>query len=395
MSHSVSDQSDALAHAQALIRCPSITPYEAGALAYMERALGAAGFVCHRLKFASEGQPEVDNLYARVGSGGPHLCLAGHVDVVPPGDEAAWTYPPFAAHVENGVLYGRGAADMKGGIAAMMAAALGFLSEQGGGLPGSISFLITADEEGRALDGTRKVVAWMRENGEVPDHCLLGEPTNAKDLGGTIKIGRRGSLNGRLTVTGKQGHVAYPHLANNPLTGLVAVLKRYQDEVLDEGTANFDPSNLEVTSIDTGNPTVNVIPAKAVARFNIRFNDRQNTESLRHRLTELADGALADTGLIYALELETTGDAFLTAPGGWVAMLADAIGEVAGRTPELSTSGGTSDARFIKDICPVVEFGLVNKTIHQVNEHVPVAHLEQLTRIYAAFLRRYFKASQG
>jgi succinyl-diaminopimelate desuccinylase len=280
---------------------------------------------------------------------------------------------------------------MKGGVAAMMAAALRFLAD---GRPfGSISFLMTADEEGRAINGTRKVVAWMRENGEIPDHCLLGEPTNENDLGEIIKIGRRGSLNGRLTVTGRQGHVAYPHLANNPLTGLVAVLKRYLDEVWDEGTESFSPTNLEVTSIDTGNPTVNVIPAKTSAKFNIRFNDRQSKDTLRQRLTALADTALENTGLTFLLEVEMTADAFVTQPGEWVAMLADAVGETTSRTPELSTTGGTSDARFIKDICPVVEFGLVNRTIHQVNEHVPVAHLYELTEIYAAFLRRYFASA--
>jgi succinyl-diaminopimelate desuccinylase len=390
MAESPPDFSDALLHAQALIRCPSVTPDQAGALDYMETVLAGAGFSCRRLRFASEGQPEVDNLYARLGDGAPHLCFSGHVDVVPPGDEAAWTHPPFAAHVENGILYGRGAADMKGGIAAMLAALFGFLAARGGAPFGSISFLITADEEGRALDGTRKVVAWMRENGEIPDHCLLGEPTNETDIGETIKIGRRGSLNGLLTVTGRQGHVAYPHLASNPLTGLIAVLKRYDDEVLDEGSASFDPSNLEVTSIDTGNSTVNIIPARGTARFNIRFNDRHTGESLRQRLTAIADTLLEGSGLTYTLELDKSGDAFVAQPGGWVEMLAEAVAETAGRRPELSTGGGTSDARFIKDICPVVEFGLVNKTIHQVNEHVPVAHLHELTRIYSAFLRRYF-----
>jgi succinyl-diaminopimelate desuccinylase len=234
----------------------------------------------------------------------------------------------------------------------------------------------------------------MRENGEAPDHCLLGEPTNENDLGEIIKIGRRGSLNGRLTVTGRQGHVAYPHLANNPLTGLVAVLKAYLDEVWDEGTESFSPTNLEVTSIDTGNPTVNVIPAKATAKFNIRFNDRQSKDALRQRLTALADSALENSGLSFLLEVEMTAEAFVTQPGAWVAMLGDAVGEATGRTPELSTSGGTSDARFIKDICPVVEFGLVNRTIHQVDEHVPVAHLGELAEIYHGFLRRYFAASR-
>ncbi len=394
MSPSASELSDPIVHAQALIRCSSVTPDQAGALDYMERVLASAGFSCRRLKFSGEGEPEVDNLYARIGRNAPHLCFAGHIDVVPPGDTAGWTHPPFAAEIEGGVLYGRGAVDMKGGVAAMMAAALRFLAQHGGLSFGSLSFLITADEEGRAINGTRKVVAWMRENGELPDHCLLGEPTNDNDLGEAIKIGRRGSLNGRLTITGKQGHVAYPHLANNPMTGLVAVLKRYLDEVWDEGTPNFAPSNLEVTSIDTGNPTVNIIPAKVTAQFNIRFNDRHSKESLRQRLFVLADSVLQDTGLTYLLELEMTAEAFVTQPGTWVAMLAEAVGEITSRTPELSTTGGTSDARFIKDICPVVEFGLVNKTIHQVNERVPVTHLSELTEIYRAFLRRYFNAAR-
>jgi succinyl-diaminopimelate desuccinylase len=383
---------DPLAHAQALVRCPSVTPDQAGALDYIQAVLGQAGFACHRLPFAEDGAAEVDNLYARIGTASPHLCLAGHIDVVPPGDEAAWTHPPFAAHVEDGVLYGRGSADMKGGIAAMMAAALRHLGERGGQAGGSISFLITADEEGRAINGTGKVVRWMRERGEVPDHCLLGEPTNDSDIGQAIKIGRRGSLNGRLTVSGKQGHVAYPYLANNPMTGLVETLKRFLDEVWDEGNARFSPSHLEVTSIDTGNPTPNIIPARTAARFNIRFNDIQTEQRLRQRLTELAEAALEATGLSCALEFEKTADAFVTEPGEWVAMLAEAVGDVTSRTPELSTTGGTSDARFIKDICPVVEFGLVNKTIHQVNEQAPVAHLHELTEIYAGFMRRYFDA---
>lgn len=385
---------DPLIHAQALIRCPSVTPDQAGALDYMESVLKAAGFSCRRLVFGGNaGEPQVDNLYARIGTARPVLCFAGHIDVVPPGDEASWTHPPFAAQVADGVLYGRGAADMKGGVAAMLAAALRHVAEHGAAAQGSISFLITADEEGRALNGTRKVVAWMADTGETPDHCILGEPTNASDLGQTIKTGRRGSLNGRLTITGMQGHVAYPHLANNPLTGLVAVLKRYLDEVWDDGNASFAPSNLEVTSIDTGNPTVNIIPAKVSAQFNIRFNDMQTEERLRKRLAAIADAVLDAAALHYSLELEKTADAFLTEPGPWIAMLADAIGEVTSRTPELSTSGGTSDARFIRDICPVAEFGLVNKTIHQVDEHVPVAHLHELTEIYVGFLRRYFSAA--
>lgn len=394
MSARTSPMLDPLVHAQALIRCPSVTPDQAGALDYMESVLADAGFSCRRLIFGGDaGEAQVDNLYARIGTARPALCFAGHVDVVPPGDEASWSHPPFAADVADGVLYGRGASDMKGGVAAMMAAALRHIAENGPPAAGSISFLMTADEEGRAIHGTRKVVAWMAETGEAPDHCILGEPTNANDLGETIKTGRRGSLNGRLAVTGTQGHVAYPHRANNPLTGLVAVLKRYLDEVWDEGNSSFAPSHLEVTSIDTGNPTVNIIPAKADAQFNIRFNDMQTEDRLRERLAAIADGVLDAAALRYQLDLEKTADAFLTEPGAWIAMLAEAVGEVTSRTPALSTTGGTSDARFIKDICPVAEFGLVNKTIHQVDEHVPVAHLHELTEIYAGFLRRYFSAA--
>lgn len=381
---------DPVVHAQALIRCPSVTPQEAGALDYLQKILAVVGFTCQRLPFSSDGMPEVDNLYARLGTGSPHICFAGHVDVVPPGDEAAWTHAPFAAEIVNDILYGRGAVDMKGGIAAMLTATLRYLAECGKHFKGSISFLITADEEGPAVNGTAKVVQWMQEKGERPDHCILGEPTHPNILGDTIKIGRRGSLNGKLTIRGEQGHVAYPHLANNPLTGLVAVLKRYLDEPLDEGSANFAPSNFEVTSIDTGNPTTNVIPATATARFNIRFNDLHSSASLSNQITALTDMMLRDTGLLYELVLEPTAEAFLSQPGAWVEMLVKAADEVVGLTPKLSTSGGTSDARFIVSLCPVVEFGLVNKTIHKVDEHVPIAHLQDLTNIYHHFLRRYF-----
>ncbi len=382
--------SDPVAHAQALIRCPSVTPDQGGALDYLQNVLAQAGFACHRLPFRSEGMPEVDNLYARIGEGSPHLCFAGHIDVVPPGDEASWTHPPFAAEIEHGVLYGRGAVDMKGGIAAMLAAALNHLSDCGGALPGALSFLITADEEGPGVNGTAKVVEWMRGASERPDHCILGEPTSPSMLGETIKIGRRGSLNGRLTVIGEQGHVAYPHLASNPLTGLVAVLKRCLDEPLDDGTENFAPSNLEVTSIDTGNPTTNLIPQKATALFNIRFNDRHTSASLGTRIAALTDAALQSTSLHHELMLDPSSEAFLTPPGAWVETLVQAADDVTGLTPNLSTSGGTSDARFINLLCPVVEFGLVNKTIHKVDEHVPLAHLHELTAIYHGFMRRYF-----
>ncbi len=387
------DDLDPIAHAAALIRCPSVTPDEAGALAYMEARLAHAGFACKRLRFQSEGLPEVDNLYARIGEGAPHLCFAGHVDVVPPGDEAAWTVAPFGAEIRNGALYGRGAVDMKGAIAAMMAASFRYLHDKGGQAPGSISFLITADEEGPAVDGTRAVVEWMRQAGERPDHCLVGEPTHPSRMGEAIKIGRRGSLSGRLTVRGVQGHTAYPDRNRNPLTGLVGALKRIIDERLDDGSRNFAPSNLEVTSIDTGNPAVNVVPASATAQFNIRFNDLHTAASLTERMRTLIADGLAGRGLTHEIAFESNADAFLTEPGGWVEMLASVSREVTGLTPALSTEGGTSDARFIKDICPVVEYGLVNKTIHQIDEHTPITDLLMLTDIYYRFLQRYFASA--
>ncbi len=386
---------DPVALARDLIRCQSVTPEDGGALGVLEAALKPLGFACHRLPFSEPGTAEVQNLCAVIGEGGPHFCLAGHTDVVPPGDLKGWTVDPFGGEVIGGFLYGRGANDMKGAVAAMAAAVARHLKARGGKPKGRISLLITGDEEGPAVNGTRKVLEWMAARGLKPDAALVGEPTNPRRMGEMVKIGRRGSLTARLTIHGMQGHVAYPQFADNPLHPLVRALAGLIAEPLDEGTPHFQPSNLQVTSIDTGNPTVNVIPAKATAKFNIRFNDRQSKDSLRQRLTALADSALENSGLSFLLEVEMTAEAFVTQPGAWVAMLGDAVGEVTGRTPELSTSGGTSDARFIKDICPVVEFGLVNRTIHQVDEHVPVAHLGELAEIYHGFLRRYFTAARG
>lgn len=381
---------DPIIHAQALIRCPSVTPKEAGALDYMEARLKSRGFACRRLPFGGGKLPEVDNLYARIGDGPPHLCFAGHVDVVPPGDEAAWQAPPFGAEIRDGLLYGRGAVDMKGGVASMMAAAFRYLSENDGKPAGSISFLITVDEEGPAVHGTRAVVDWMRQSGERPDHCILGEPTHPEKIGEAIKIGRRGSLTGRLTVRGVQGHVGYPHATRNPLTGLVTALKRIIDERLDEGNENFTPSNLQITTIDTGNTAANVVPAKATAQFNVRFNDQHSVASLSDHLRALIEKPLADAGLTHELAFESNADAFVTKPGPWIDMLIEASREITGITPALTTDGGTSDARFIKDVCPVIEYGLVNKTIHMVDEHTPVADLSTLTGIYEGFMRRYF-----
>jgi succinyl-diaminopimelate desuccinylase len=381
---------DAAAHLARLIQCPSVTPNEGGALDYLTGVLSAAGFACHRLKFSSEGTPDVDNLFAVIGSGSPHLCFAGHTDVVPPGDEAAWTHPPFVAYVADGNMYGRGAADMKGGIAAFVAAALRYLHTKNGQPAGSISFLITGDEEGPAINGTQKVLTWMQEHGYKPDHCLLGEPTNPSAIGQELKIGRRGSYSARLTVRGVQGHVAYPQFFRNPLTGIAMALARLKEEPVDSGSTHFSPSNFEITSIDTGNPATNVVPAQVTARINIRYNDLQTPDSLVRWLHERTAPVMQDLGLEYEYGNVEIADNFYTPPGPWVEVLAGAIREVTGITPEYSTKGGASDGRFIKDCMPVVEFGLCNTTIHKVDEHVPLSSLALLSRVYEVFLSRYF-----
>lgn len=385
----MTDASDPIAHAAALIRCPSVTPDQAGALDYMEAQLAGAGFACWRHRFAAGGTPEVDNLYARIGDSGPHLAFAGHIDVVPPGDTAAWTAPPFGAEIRDGVLYGRGAVDMKGAVAAMMAAAVRHV-EAAQPLKGSISFIITADEEGPAVNGTVALIEWMRKAGEQPDFCILGEPTHPARMGESIKIGRRGSLNGRISVRGVQGHVAYPNLTRNPLTGLVAALKRITEEQLDDGSDNFGPSNLEVTGVDTGNPSANVVPAAASAQFNVRFNDLHNADSLSALLRVLIEETLEGRGLSWDLGFESNAEAFLTQPGAPVQILTDVSREITGIAPGLSTDGGTSDARFIKNLCPVVEYGLVNRTIHKVDEMTPLIDIHMLTEIYRQFMVRYF-----
>ncbi|MFL6972953.1 MAG: succinyl-diaminopimelate desuccinylase [Xanthobacteraceae bacterium] len=379
---------DPIAIARDLIRCPSVTPAEGGALAYLERLLKAAGFTVHRPVFHQPGTADVENLYARIGTASPHLVFAGHTDVVPPGDEAAWRHGPFAGEIAEGVLYGRGAVDMKGGVACFLAAALDHLAANGGRPKGSLSFLITGDEEDVAVNGTVKLLKWAAERGERFDNCVLGEPTNPQMLGDAIKVGRRGSLNGVLVVTGKQGHVAYPQLAENPVRGLVQLMSALMAEPLDRGSAQFDPSNLEFTSIDIGNRTVNLIPAEARARFNIRFNDHHTQESLK-ALIEQRAGAAAH-GVRWRIDWEpSNADAFLTQPGPFIDLVAEAVAEIAGRKPQLSTSGGTSDARFIKDYCPVIEFGLVGATMHQVDERIAVADLIKLTAIYRRILDRY------
>jgi succinyl-diaminopimelate desuccinylase len=381
---------DPIALARELLRCPSVTPAEGGALTLLEKTLGTAGFTVHRMTFSDVGTPDVENFYARIGDSAPHLVFAGHTDVVPPGNEAAWSHPPFAGEIVDGTLYGRGAVDMKGGIAAAIAAVLDHLAENGGKPKGSISFLITGDEESVAINGTTKLLKWAAEHGEKFDHCILSEPSNVDTLGDTIKIGRRGSLNGTLIVMGKQGHVAYPHRADNPVRGMVTLISALNAEPLDRGSNFFDPSNLEFVSIDVGNKTVNLIPGEARARFNIRFNDKHTLDSLKALIEARAKKAAGDK-IRFRFEWEpSNADVFVTEPGTFTDLVSDAIASVTGRKPALSSSGGTSDARFIKNYCPVVEFGLVGQSMHAVDEHVPTADLVALTAIYRRILERYF-----
>ena len=384
------DARDAVALTQALIRCPSVTPAEGGALHYLQEVLDAAGFVTHRVTFQAEGTPDIDNLYARIGTEAPCLLFAGHTDVVPTGDLALWTHPPFEGVIDQGVLYGRGATDMKGGVAASVAASLRFLDQAQYQFNGSIAFLITGDEEGPAVNGSVKLLDWAFERGERWDHCILGEPTNPNQLGDMIKIGRRGSLTGRLEVIGKQGHVAYPDLAINPISDLMCLMRALKDEPLDAGSAHFDPSNLEFTSVDVGNQASNVIPQTAKAVFNIRFNDHWTSTDLAAALTQRVEQA-AGNRIRYHLTFDpTNAEAFLTKPGSFVETVAKRVEHITGRSVVLSTTGGTSDARFIKNYCPVLEFGLVGQTMHQINERVEVGDLEKLTEIYHAVLVDYF-----
>ena len=369
-----------------LIRCESVTPREGGALTVLEKVLASLGLACHRLPFQAPGTERVDNLYARIGSGRPSFCFAGHTDVVPEGDRADWAVDPFAAEIVGDTLIGRGATDMKGAIAAFVAALADFLGERGGAPSGSISLLITGDEEGPAINGTRRVLEWLAERGETLDDCLVGEPTNPDELGEMIKIGRRGSVSVRLTVNGTQGHAAYPQLADNPIPRLLAMLAAVTAEPLDRGVEHFQPSNLEITSIDVGNPAANVIPARARAAFNIRFNTAHTSESLIAWLRRSFDAVGGD----YRLETQVTGEAFLTPPGPFSRLLADAVRRTLGREPVLSTTGGTSDARFIKDYCRVAEFGLIGRTMHKVDESVDVGDIAALQRVYKTVLDRYF-----
>lgn len=379
---------DVVSLARDLIRCPSVTPADAGALGLVDRLLKDAGFETHRLTFSEPNYPDTDNLYARIGTGSPCLVFAGHTDVVPVGETSHWRFDPFSAQVADGMIWGRGAVDMKGGVAASLVAVLNYLRAHG--RPnGSIVFLLTGDEEGPAVNGTPKLLEWAKARGERFDHCILGEPTNPDNLGDMIKIGRRGSLSATLTIQGKQGHVGYPQLADNPVHHILRILTALRATPLDNGTPHFDPSNLEITTVETSGRAVNVIPAQATAQFNTRFNDLWTPETLRaeiRRRVEAAAGAAK-----YTLEFAPTNAvAFLTEPGPFVESFARAVEAETGRRPVLSTTGGTSDARFIKDAAQVLEFGLTGQTMHAVDERVSIDDLHRLTRIYERVLGEYF-----
>ena len=389
---------DPAALLELLIRCPSVTPDDNGALSVIETALAPMGFSVERPRFSEDGTPDIENLYARLSGNGPHLMFTGHSDVVPAGEVAAWRHPPFSATVDRGEMYGRGAVDMKGGIACFIAA-LARHVEAHGRPKGSVSLLITGDEEGPAINGSVKLLDWAAAKGETWDAAIVGEPTNPDRLGDMIKIGRRGSLSGTITVIGRQGHVAYPHLADNPVPGMLTLLDALLSPAFDEGTANFQPTNLEITSVDVGNPATNVIPASATATFNIRFNDSWTAETVQSEIHNRLDRASRRARhrkdrkepIVFELSWrDRPSHVFLTHDERLIETLSRSVAGVTGRRPSLSTSGGTSDARFIKDHCPVVEFGLVGKTMHMVDERVALDDLETLTEIYARFIHDWF-----
>jgi succinyl-diaminopimelate desuccinylase len=378
---------------QDLIRCPSVTPHEGGAITYLNTLLSSAGFTCHRLVFKDNNTPDIDNLFARFGTSGPHLCFAGHTDVVPQGDETLWSQPPFAAEIYDGKIYGRGATDMKGSVAAFAAAAMNYVRENPK-MRGSISFLIAGDEEGPAINGTIKVLDWMKKQSQLPDHCLVGEPSCADKLGDTIKIGRRGSISFMVTVDGKQGHSAYPHKADNPVPKLARLIDRIATANLDDGNAHFDPSTLAVTSFDVGNPATNVIPSKAIAKFNIRYSTEHDFASLKLWVDQQIAGVKAELGGSWSVTTTEGAEAFITEPGAFVELVQNAVQTETGILPKLSTSGGTSDARFVKDYCPVLEFGPTNATIHQTDENIDIEELKATTRIYRRVIESYFSTTR-
>lgn len=372
--------------AQKLISFPSVTPKDEGVQEYLKSLLKPLGFEIYDLPFEGRGSYRVENFFARRGTSGPHICFAGHTDVVPAGDESAWSVPPFAGTIRGESLIGRGASDMKGQIAAFVAAVQSFLNDHPDFDKGSVSLLITGDEEKDSTNGTVRVLKWMKDNNQIPDVCLVGEPSNPDYMGQEIKIGRRGSLTGFLTVTGKQGHVAYPDKADNPMPRLINFLDALSRTVLDKGSAHFPPSNLEITTVDVGNPSTNVIPAKANATFNIRFSDRWTIDTLKEKITSILNAVSPE----YEIRFTTGAHGFLTQPGAWTTLVAQAVEKITGHTPAMTTNGGTSDARFVANYCPVVEFGMVNKTIHQVDEFCTLPQLEKCEAVYKEILKQYF-----
>jgi succinyl-diaminopimelate desuccinylase len=377
---------DPIWFSQELIRCPSVTPTDAGALDVLQAKLEGLGFICHRLPYSEDGTPDVDNLYARYGTSSPNFCFAGHTDVVPIGNKDDWSVDPFSAEIKDGQLYGRGTSDMKCAIACFAAAASRLIEQTEDNLNGSISFLITGDEEGPAINGTKKVLDWLKARGETIDQCLVGEPTSVSEVGDMAKIGRRGSMNATITVHGTQGHVAYPHLADNPVPRLLKFLTEVDNAILDSGTDFFQPSNLEITNIDIGNETTNIIPAKAEGRINIRFNDLHTGSSLSNFLQTHCQKITGKNDI----KISISGESFLTPPGQLSTLITNAIKDITGIDTDLSTTGGTSDARFIKDICPVAELGLQNTTAHKVDENVAVKDVKILANIYEQILSGYF-----
>lgn len=395
---------DPIALSQELIRCPSVTPEDAGCIPLLRETLEGIGFKCHHLTFSEKGHADVENLYARFGTGGKNLCFAGHTDVVPTGNREDWSVNPFEAKIKNGVLIGRGASDMKTAIAAWAAACSRYIEKRavsqprtaarhGANAPGakqndfSLSLLITGDEEAIAINGTQKVLKWMEKKKEKLDACVVGEPTSGAKLGDTVKIGRRGSVTFYLTLHGVQGHAAYPQLAKNPVTDLVKILHALKSKPLDKGTAHFEPSNLEITTIDVGNPASNVIPAHARATMNVRFNDTYTSKSLIAHVGKIIK---ANTKLVYEIKTHITGESFITKPGPLSTLVSGAVKSVTGKAPKLSTEGGTSDARFIKNYCPIIELGVSNKTAHKVDEQVAVKDIETLSAIYEKIIEGYF-----
>lgn len=375
---------DPLSLLQEMIKFPSVTPEDKGIQKYLANILNDMGFSSKHLPFSSKDMPEIKNLYSRFGTKGPHLCFAGHTDVVPTGDETAWKHDPFGAVIEDGILYGRGTSDMKGGIACFIAAISEVLKENEN-IKGSISLLITGDEEGPAINGTAKVLKWMHDNNEIPDVALVGESSNVYSLGEEIKIGRRGSLNGTITIFGKQGHVAYPHLACNPLPRLAEIMHLISTHIFDKGSAYFPQTSLQITNIEGGVGADNVFPAQAKARFNVRFSDRWDAQALENKIRNIIE----NTDYDYKLECTSNAKSFLTKPGEWTNCVSRAVEDIIDRKPELTANGGTSDARFISQYCKVVEFGLTNETIHQVNENCKVEDLYTLTQIYKQIIKTY------